>query len=70
VIHGTTDELVPYDNVKYIQKMFTHAASVQVFTIEKQGHFVPWERPDLIREAVEQLLKPIPTAPAYVPSPK
>lgn len=56
VIHGTTDELVPYDNVKYIQKMLTHAASVQVITIQKQGHFVPWERPDLIREAVQELL--------------
>ncbi|MBI1190001.1 MAG: alpha/beta fold hydrolase [Tepidisphaera sp.] len=58
VIHGTTDELVPYANVAYIQKMVTHAASLQVFTIQKQGHFVPWERPELIREAVEDLVKP------------
>lgn len=57
VIHGTTDELVPYANVAYIQKMVTHAASLQVFTIQKQGHFVPWERPEIIREAVEQLVK-------------
>ncbi len=63
IIHGTTDELVPYDNVKYIQKMLTHAASVQLVTIQKQGHFIPWERPDTIREAVETLLKLPPASP-------
>lgn len=56
VVHGTTDELVPYDNVKYIRKMLTHAADVRVITLEKQGHFVPWEKAESIRDSVEELL--------------
>ncbi|MFA6046054.1 MAG: alpha/beta hydrolase [Phycisphaerales bacterium] len=67
VIHGTTDELVPYDNVKYIQKMLTHAASVQIITIDKQGHFVPWQRADAIRDAVQQLLE-LPQATPVAPA--
>lgn len=55
VIHGTTDELVPYANVEYIKKMLTNAKSVSVVTLERQGHFVPWERPDVIRRAIEQI---------------
>ncbi|MBY0310472.1 MAG: alpha/beta hydrolase [Phycisphaerales bacterium] len=55
VIHGTTDALVPYRNTAYMRSMFTSAASVKVVTLEKQGHFVPWERPEVIREAVQEL---------------
>lgn len=55
IIHGTTDALVPYDNVAYMQSMFTSAQSVKLVTLEKQGHFVPWERPDVIRDAVQEL---------------
>jgi pimeloyl-ACP methyl ester carboxylesterase len=55
VIHGTTDELVPYDNVAYIRKMLVNAGSLQVVTLEGQGHFIPWERPDTIRQAVKDL---------------
>lgn len=52
IIHGTKDTLVPYENVPYIRRSLTHAPSVRVVTLEGQGHFVPWERPDTIREAV------------------
>ena len=55
VIHGTADELVPYDNVAYIQKMLVNAKSLDVVRLENQGHLIPWQRPDVIREAVRKL---------------
>lgn len=55
VIHGTKDELVPYANAAYAQRMLTNAKSVSIVTLEEQGHFVPWERPEVIRAAIEEL---------------
>lgn len=55
VIHGTTDELVPYENAAYAERMMTNARSLSVITLENQGHFVPWERPETIRQAIEKL---------------
>lgn len=55
VIHGTTDELVPYDNVAYIRSMLVNARSLDIVTLPRQGHFIPWERADTIREAVLRL---------------
>ncbi len=52
VIHGTTDALVPYANVAYIERMMTGARSLSVVTLKGQGHFVTWETPEVIREAV------------------
>ncbi|MDX2018051.1 MAG: alpha/beta hydrolase, partial [Planctomycetota bacterium] len=57
IIHGDVDELVPYANVAYMQREITGAASLHVRTLEKQGHFVPWERPDTIRDAVRELAR-------------
>jgi pimeloyl-ACP methyl ester carboxylesterase len=54
IIHGTVDELVPFANVAYMERMFTGASSVCTVRLEKQGHFIPWERPEAIRDAVER----------------
>ncbi|MBY0263797.1 MAG: alpha/beta hydrolase [Phycisphaerales bacterium] len=58
IIHGTDDTLVEYANVPYAQRMLTGAPSVEVVTLHDQGHFIPWERPDTIRAAVERLTHP------------
>ncbi len=52
IIHGSADELVPFANVAYMEEMFIGARSVRTVRLDKQGHFVPWERPDIIRDAV------------------
>jgi len=57
VIHGTTDELVPYANVAYLKKMLFNARSVRVVTLNGQGHFVPWEKPEEIRNAVREMAR-------------
>ncbi len=55
IIHGTKDSLVPYANVEYMERMLANAPLVEVVTLENQGHFVPWEHPDVIRAAIERL---------------
>lgn len=54
VIHGTQDPLVPYSNVAYIRKTFTNT-TVEVVTLPEQNHFIPWERPDTMRDAVARM---------------
>lgn len=56
IIHGTKDNLVPYANVAYTQRMLTNAASIKVITLDRKGHFTPWEDPDVIRHAIETLV--------------
>ncbi len=56
VILGTKDTLVPRENADFAKKMITHAPlSLQV--IEGMDHFVPWNRPDLIRKAVLEMIE-------------
>lgn len=58
IIHGTKDKLVPYANVVYMQRTLTHAASIEIITLDRKGHFTPWEDQDVIRSAVQELAKP------------
>ncbi|HEV7670812.1 MAG TPA: alpha/beta hydrolase [Thermoanaerobaculia bacterium] len=55
VIQGDGDALVPPANADFAQRMLT-GASVHMMRIPKQGHLIPWERPDLIRDAILRLL--------------
>ena len=55
VIHGTKDELVPYENVTFAKKMLTNAP-VEFVIIEGMNHFVPWSNPELIRNAVIKMV--------------
>ncbi|MEP7012625.1 MAG: alpha/beta hydrolase [Acidobacteriota bacterium] len=55
VIQGDDDALVPPENADFAERMLT-GASVHVMRIPKQGHLIPWERPDLIRDAIVRLL--------------
>lgn len=56
IIHGTKDKLVPYANVAYMQRTLTNAASIHIISLDKKGHFSPWEDQDVIRHAIETLV--------------
>lgn len=51
VIQGEDDELVPAANADFAQRVITHAP-LDIQRIPKQGHLIPWQRPDLIVTAV------------------
>ncbi len=54
VIQGKLDTLVPPGNAAYAKKMMTNA-SVELVLKEDMNHFVPWNNPQLIRDAILKL---------------
>lgn len=53
VVHGTKDTLVPYANVDYMQRVFE---SIELATIDDEGHFILWSHDGVIREAIDSAL--------------
>lgn len=68
VIQGETDELVPAANADFARRVIT-GAPLQIELIPGQGHFIPWQRPELIRAAIARALDPLDAAPATPPAP-
>lgn len=52
IIHGTKDVLVPYSNVAFMKKKFVNAKSIDIITIEKANHFIPWSHYEIVRNAL------------------
>lgn len=55
VIQGKKDSLVPKANADFAQKMITQAP-VKLVLVDSMDHFIPWSNPELIRNAVLELL--------------
>ncbi len=55
-IHGTKDQLVPIGNADFAKKMLDKE-KVRYVIIEGMDHFVPWTNPELIRNAILELLE-------------
>ena len=55
VLQGDDDELVAPANADYVERTFTGAA-VELRRIPGAGHFVLWQQPELVRDAIGDLL--------------
>lgn len=55
VIQGGMDKLVPPGNADFAQKMLT-SAKTEIVLMQDMNHFVPWNHPELIREAILKLI--------------
>ncbi|MEZ5331431.1 MAG: alpha/beta hydrolase [Thermoanaerobaculia bacterium] len=55
LIQGEDDGLVPPANADFAERVVTHAP-LAVERVPDQGHLIPWERPDLIRDALLAML--------------
>ena len=55
VIQGSKDSLVPSGNVDFAKKMMVNAP-LKIALVEGMDHFVPWSHPELIRNAILELL--------------
>jgi pimeloyl-ACP methyl ester carboxylesterase len=55
VLQGDDDGLVPKENADFAARVLT-GAKVHMVRIPKQGHMIPWERPELMRDAILELL--------------
>ncbi|TKT90330.1 alpha/beta fold hydrolase [Dyadobacter frigoris] len=56
VIQGEVDDLVPPGNADFAKRMLINAP-VKVEMIPEMNHFIPWRRPDFIRDAVLEQVK-------------
>jgi pimeloyl-ACP methyl ester carboxylesterase len=55
IIHGTEDDLVPYQNVEYMRHNLTGAQSVVVKRLDGFNHFLPWNAKAHINAAIKEL---------------
>jgi pimeloyl-ACP methyl ester carboxylesterase len=51
VIHGEKDKLVPVENAFFVQEQLVNAPVTTVLE-PKMNHLIPWNRPELIKEAI------------------
>lgn len=61
VIQGEADSLVPPGNAAFAKRMLINAP-VTIQLIPNMNHFIPWRRPDLIRDAIRRQLTAAGTA--------
>jgi pimeloyl-ACP methyl ester carboxylesterase len=58
IIHGTRDNLVPYENVQYVLSQLVSPQSAKVVTLEGKNHFLPWNSKDIIEAAIKSMAAP------------
>ncbi len=58
IVHGTQDVLVPVANVPFMQAHLRGARCVQTLVLEGADHFLPWNAPQVVRDAIRQALEP------------
>ncbi|MGD1894975.1 MAG: alpha/beta fold hydrolase [Cyclobacteriaceae bacterium] len=51
IIHGEKDKLVPIENAYFAQEQLVNAPVTAVIELE-MNHLIPWNRPDLIKDAI------------------
>lgn len=61
VIQGTADDLVPPANADFAERLVPKER-LEVRRFDKIGHFILWQRPELVRQAIEELLLGAPAA--------
>lgn len=54
IIHGTEDNLVPYENVSFMESEFS-SAPVEVIRLDGINHFLPWNSEEVIRKAIAEM---------------
>jgi pimeloyl-ACP methyl ester carboxylesterase len=55
VLQGLEDNLVPPGNADFAKRMLTNAP-VQIVLKDKVNHFIPWTHPEMIQQAILQML--------------
>ncbi len=55
IIHGEKDKIAPVENVSFLQSSLTHAR-VKTIVNPHGGHLLPWETPQVMKEAVMSYL--------------
>lgn len=57
VLQGEKDHLVPPANADYAERRLAHLEHLEILRIPGHGHFLLWEKPDLVTQALETLFE-------------
>lgn len=57
IVHGTEDDLVPVANVPFMQAGLGGARCVKTQLLDGQNHFLPWNSPEVVRQAIRAALE-------------
>lgn len=52
--HGTSDGIVPYENMRFAELKLAHVG-INLVTIHKGNHFIPFQKPDLVMRFARDL---------------
>lgn len=57
MLHGNADELIYFSNAEFARKHLVNALSFKLIPVEGIGHTLMWDRPELIKQSLLDLLK-------------
>ena len=55
IVHGTEDDLVPYENVAFTQKELRETKYLKTITIDGMNHFLQWRAQSEIQTGIDEL---------------
>tara|TARA_R110002096_G_scaffold136187_2_gene288608 strand:- start:733 stop:1278 length:546 start_codon:yes stop_codon:yes gene_type:complete len=55
IVHGTEDDLVPYENVAFMQKELRETKYLKTITIDGMNHFLQWRAQSEIQAGIDEL---------------
>jgi pimeloyl-ACP methyl ester carboxylesterase len=64
IVHGKKDELVPFGNVAFAEKMLVNA-KIHYILNDNTGHFIPWQNQDMVVNGVLQVLQDLNEHPSH-----
>lgn len=56
VLQGEKDMLVDPKNADFAKKMLVNSQKLEIIMIPKENHFIPWSKPNMIKEAIGRSL--------------
>jgi len=52
IIQGMKDALVPYENADFAKRALVNVKQLDIQMLPNQGHLIPWQKPDVIKNAI------------------
>jgi pimeloyl-ACP methyl ester carboxylesterase len=52
IVHGTEDDLVPFENVAFLKRHLTGTHAMDVTVLQGQNHFLPWNSKSYVDAAI------------------
>ncbi len=56
LLHGNADQLIYFSNAEFARKHLVNALSFQLISVDGIGHTLMWDRPELIRKSLLELI--------------